>query len=174
MDPTRKMRALVIEDDSEMANLVAALLRRKFSIEAEIAPDCATAHRLLTAEDFDLITLDYRLPDGAGLDLLDEITEPGASPVIMVTGYGDEETAARSFRSRASGYVVKDNRLPAMLSGAVEKPWRRSPQENRKGAPRREGLYRRRPQQSPRPLHRAGHRRQPLQVEPEGRPGHRL
>jgi PAS domain S-box-containing protein len=122
MDPTRKMRALVIEDDSEMANLVAALLRRKFSIEAEIAPDCATAHRLLTAEDFDLITLDYRLPDGAGLDLLDEITESlEHPPVIMVTGYGDEETAARSFRSRASGYVVKDNRLPAMLSGAVEK-----------------------------------------------------
>lgn len=122
MDQTRNMRALVIEDDPEMANLVATLLRRKYSIDAEIAGDCATAHRLLTAEDFDLITLDYRLPDGAGLDLLDEITQSlEHPPVIMVTGYGDEETAARSFRSRASGYVVKDNRLPAMLAEAVEK-----------------------------------------------------
>ena len=39
----------------------------------------------------------------------------------MVTGHGDEETAARSFRSRASGYVVKDAKLPEMLVDAVEK-----------------------------------------------------
>lgn len=120
-ESTRKL-ALIIEDDLEMANLVKSLLGRRFFIEAEIAPDCMTARRLLTSRDFDLITLDYRLPDGAGLDLLDEITDSlEHPPVIMVTGHGDEETAARSFRSRASGYVVKDARLPDMLTEAVEK-----------------------------------------------------
>ncbi len=121
-DSKRKIRALIIEDDFEMAGLVKGLLRRRFSIESQIAGDCSSARRLLRSSDFDLITLDYRLPDGAGLDLLDEITTSiEHPPVIMVTGHGDEETAARSFRSRASGYVVKDARLPDMLSGAVEK-----------------------------------------------------
>ena len=122
MGESTRERALIIEDDLEMANLVKGLLRTRFFIEAEIAPDCMTARRLLTSRDFDLITLDYRLPDGAGLDLLDEITDSlEHPPVIMVTGHGDEETAARSFRSRASGYVVKDSRLPDVLTEAVEK-----------------------------------------------------
>jgi PAS domain S-box-containing protein len=122
MSGSPRKQALIIEDDLEMASLMKGLLRRRFFIEAEIAPDCITARRLLTSRDFDLITLDYRLPDGMGLDLLDEITESlEHPPVIMVTGHGDEEIAARSFRSRASGYVVKDGRLPDMLTKAVEK-----------------------------------------------------
>ena len=122
MDPNQKLKALVIEDDPEMAALVRSLLRRRFSIDGDIAPDCASARRMLTERDYDIITLDYRLPDGAGLDLLDEITESlEHPPVIMVTGHGDEETAARSFQSRASGYVQKDAKLPTVLTGAVEK-----------------------------------------------------
>ena len=122
MDPNQKPKALVIEDDPEMADLVRSLLRRRFGIDGDIAPDCASARRMLTERDYDIITLDYRLPDGAGLDLLDEITESVEHPpVIMVTGHGDEETAARSFQSRASGYVPKDAKLPTVLTEAVEK-----------------------------------------------------
>jgi PAS domain S-box-containing protein len=117
-----KLKGLVIEDDPEMAGLVQRLLRKRFSIEADIAQDCASARRMMSSTRYDIITLDFRLPDGAGLDLLDEITESGEHPpVIMVTGHGDEETAAHSFRSRAAGYVVKDSRLPFMLTDAVEK-----------------------------------------------------
>jgi len=123
MEMHTNLRALVIEDDREMANLLKRIIGNKFSFDVEVAYDCATARRRFLEQDFDIITLDYRLPDGAGLDLLDEITEGGLDhpPVIMVTGHGDEETAARSFRSRASGYVVKDAKLPEMLVDAVEK-----------------------------------------------------
>jgi len=123
MELHNSIKALVIEDDREMANLLKRIIGNKFSFDVEVAYDCATARRRLLEQDFDIVTLDYRLPDGAGLDLLDEITEGGGDhpPVIMVTGHGDEDTAARSFRSRASGYVVKDAKLPEMLVDAVEK-----------------------------------------------------
>lgn len=123
MEPHSSIKALVIEDDREMANLLKRIISNKFSINVEVAFDCATARRKMNEADYDVITLDYRLPDGAGLDLLDEITEGGLDhpPVIMVTGHRDEETAARSFRSRASGYVVKDAKLPEMLVDAVQK-----------------------------------------------------
>lgn len=114
--------ALVVEDDRDTAVQLKKILERRFSISTEIAPDSKTARERMSAERFDIITLDYMLPDGMGLDLLEEITSGDDRPrVIMVTGHGDEETASRSFSSRASGYVVKDARLADALSGAIGK-----------------------------------------------------
>jgi len=123
MTSDSNLRALVIEDDQEMARLLARIISSRFAVHVDIVHDCASAQRRLDERDYDLITLDYRLPDGAGLDLLDDITGGGRPhpPVIMVTGHGDEDTAARSFRSRASGYVVKDAKLPELLTEAVQK-----------------------------------------------------
>ena len=118
----RSMRALVVEDAPEMAAQLKRILERRFPLEVEIAPDCATARSKLEAGDFELVTLDFMLPDGRGLEILDEITAAGDVPrVIMITGHGDEESAVRSFRSAASGYVIKDTHLAARLAESVEK-----------------------------------------------------
>jgi len=117
-----RLKALVVEDDEDMAQQLKRILERRFPISAEIAPDSASAREMFSGTAFDIITLDYMLPDGRGLDLLQEITAFDDRPrVIMVTGHGDEETASRSFKSSASGYVVKDYRLTDTLSEAVEK-----------------------------------------------------
>lgn len=115
-------RALVVEDAPDMARQLKRILEKKFSFQVELAPDCATAREKLADEAFDIVTLDFMLPDGRGLDLLEEITAGnGHSRVIMVTGHGDEESVVRSFRSRASGYVIKDSHLAARLTEAVDK-----------------------------------------------------
>lgn len=122
MDADSGFQALVVEDDRDTAVQLKKILERRFRMTADIAADLRTARERLSAGRFDIITLDYMLPDGMGLDLLEEITSCDDRPrVIMVTGHGDEETAARSFTSRASGYVVKDARLADTLSEAVEK-----------------------------------------------------
>jgi PAS domain S-box-containing protein len=114
--------ALVVEDDHDMALQLKRILVNRFPADARIAGDLEEARRLMAAEQFDIITLDYMLPDGEGLSLLEQITaRDDYTRVIMVTGHGDEETAVRSFHMRASGYVVKDARLPARLSEAVDK-----------------------------------------------------
>ena len=116
------IRALVIEDAPDMAAQLKRVLEKKFSFHVEVAPDCATAREKLADEAFDLVTLDFMLPDGRGLDLLEEITSGGGFiKAIMVTGHGDEESAVRSFRSQASGYVIKDAHLASRLTEAVEK-----------------------------------------------------
>lgn len=116
------LRVLVVEDDSDTALQLKKILERRFNASAKLAPDAKTAREMVRAERFDIITLDYMLPDGRGLDLLQEITSFDDWPrVIMVTGHGDEETASRSFTSRASGYVVKDARIVDTLPAAVEK-----------------------------------------------------
>ena len=114
--------ALVVEDDSDMALQLKRILVNRFPAEAQIAGDLEEARRMMAAEQFDIITLDYMLPDGEGLTLLEQITsQDDYTRVIMVTGHGDEETAVRSFHMRASGYVVKDARMATMLKDAFNK-----------------------------------------------------
>lgn len=116
------VRVLVVEDSTEMAAQLRKILEKRFSFEVDVAHDCATAREKLEEEAFDIVTLDFMLPDGTGLSLLEEImSSPARAPVIMITGHGDEEAAVRSFRARASGYVIKDGHLASRLTEAVEK-----------------------------------------------------
>lgn len=117
---TDSFRVLVIEDSETVAGMFKELLKEEFSAEVTVATNCEEARDALSGGTFDIVTLDYRLPDGHGHELLMEITmEDDHPPVIMVTGHGDEEIAALSLRLGASGYVVKDRGLNTMLIDAV-------------------------------------------------------
>ncbi|MBN1288034.1 MAG: response regulator [Actinobacteria bacterium] len=110
------LKILIIEDEPGMAKILTMLLEQKVSTRLEVAYDCASAREKLSKTRFDVVTLDYQLPDGNGLELLEEIMATDAPPqVIMVTGHGDEKTAIDAFKLGASGYVVKDNRLNIMV-----------------------------------------------------------
>ena len=115
-----KWNLLIVEDDPDQARNVQRLLLKKFKVGADTAASIEHARKALAAKQYDVVVLDYQLPDGSGLDLLGEITSRPVHPrVIMVTGQGGEDIAAEAFRREASGYVVKDSRLPAMLPEIV-------------------------------------------------------
>ena len=121
MNDPDKLNVLIVEDEQNVATTLSALLEVKAAACCEIAADCASARAKLPDSSYDLITLDYQLPDGDGLSLLRKINSmENPPPVIMVTGQGDEQTAAESFRGGASGYVVKDARMGALLVDAVQ------------------------------------------------------
>ncbi|MHB8894394.1 MAG: PAS domain S-box protein [Candidatus Geothermincolia bacterium] len=113
-------KILVIDDDPDFASLLRAVLKSRFSAEVTTAGDCASARDAFTGSAFDVITVDYELPDGNGIDLMEEIvSRDGHPPVVMVTGKGDEQTAALACRVGAGGYVVKDQKLNTMLVAAI-------------------------------------------------------
>ncbi|MBN2168350.1 MAG: response regulator, partial [Actinobacteria bacterium] len=116
MDDRDNLRVLIVEDEPGMAKILSMLLKQKVSDRLEVAYDCASARDKLSEARFDVVTLDYQLPDGNGLELLKEIMAGDDPPqVIMVTGHGDEKTAVDAFKLGASGYVLKDNRLNIMV-----------------------------------------------------------
>ncbi len=116
-------RILVVEDEPETAEVLKQLLEVRSSAEVDIAPTLAGAREKLSSKPFDLVTLDYRLPDGFGFELLSEMTGEHP-PVIIVTGHGDEEVASAAFAKGAAGYIVKNDRLAITLPQAVEKALR--------------------------------------------------
>jgi PAS domain S-box-containing protein len=59
----------------------------------------------LVSENFDVIISDHSLGDGTALDVLDSAKN---TPVIVVTGAGDEETAVKIWKAGAYDYLVKD------------------------------------------------------------------
>ena len=116
MENAGEMHILIVEDEKDTAAVLKLLLKTKLHASSEIAPDCASARQSLASNSYDLITMDYQLPDGDGLSLFEEIVgKENAPPVVMVTGHGDEQTAVSAFKLGASGYVVKDARMSTML-----------------------------------------------------------
>lgn len=114
-------RVLVIEDEPDSAALIMRLIDRAFSADVETAGDALQARSRLGADDFDIITIDYRLAKDDGLDLLSEITaSDNHPPVIVITGQGDEMTASRAFKAGASDYLVKDKNLASNLVNAFQ------------------------------------------------------
>jgi DNA-binding NtrC family response regulator len=78
--------------------------------------DGAALEAALRTEPADLVLLDLRLPDVSGLDLLPRIkaVDP-LLPVIMMTAYGEVETAVAAVRAGAHHFLEKPIALPELL-----------------------------------------------------------
>ena len=121
------MRILLVEDTVDHRELMSLALRRHdptWEVE-EAACGGEALHRLAEEAAYDLVFLDYSLPERDGLEVLAEIRR-GATPppVVMVTGRGDEEVAVAAMKAGAYDYVVKGERylrrLPVIAQRAVE------------------------------------------------------
>ncbi|MEI7744452.1 MAG: response regulator transcription factor [Chloroflexota bacterium] len=65
--------------------------------------------REMTREPVDVVLMDYRLPDGTGIDATRTIKSRWpASRVVMLTAIDDDETVLESIQAGADGYLTKD------------------------------------------------------------------
>src|SRR5262244_1484945 len=98
---------LIVDDEPVLAqNLVKAFAGQGFDIE--VANRIADARKLVAAHLPDVALLDFRLPDGNGLDLLVALVrEDPELPVIMMTGHGSVADAVRAMQQGARDYVQK-------------------------------------------------------------------
>lgn len=120
-------RVLVIEDRTETARILAEALRRSDDrFEVTAVASVTAGLELIDKGGLDCVLLDYRLPDGDGLDCLRRIRQKWPDlPVIMITAAGSEDVAATAMKLGASDYVVKHGnylgRVLALVREAVVK-----------------------------------------------------
>jgi len=117
-------RILVVDDDKYTRTLLEGIFRSG-PANTQFACDVAEARKLFAANDFNLIIMDQRLPDGSGLDLLREMrAERPQQVAILITGYADVHDAVRAVREGLFDYLTKpfDNieELEAVVEKALE------------------------------------------------------
>ena len=101
------MKILVIEDESEMRDLIKRSLEDEGFL-VETAVDYHTGIDKIVAHDYDCILLDIMLPGGSGLDLLQELRDlEKADSVIVVSAKDSLDDKVRGLDLGADDYLAK-------------------------------------------------------------------
>jgi DNA-binding response OmpR family regulator len=108
---------LVVEDEAAIAAALRELLEREGYVVETAATLAAARQRLLpylrpreswsTPRGLDALLLDWRLPDGEGIDLLKELRRTSALPVLMVTARVEIIDRVLGLEIGADDYVTK-------------------------------------------------------------------
>jgi len=100
-------RILILEDDTTFAQLLEGFLTKN-KYEVTLVTHIQQSFKLIENQQFDLLLIDYRLPDGTGLELLTHVRDLGLSiPIIIMTSFNDVRTAVRSMQMGAFDYITK-------------------------------------------------------------------
>jgi signal transduction histidine kinase len=119
-----KTRVLFIEDDKvDQMAFKRVVKAEKLSYDYTIAGSVSEAKQIIDSESFDIVITDYLLGGGTAFDIFDSIID---TPIIFVTGAGDEELAVKALKAGASDYLVKDPErnylkfLPVTIENAIK------------------------------------------------------
>ncbi|HEV7237170.1 MAG TPA: sigma-54 dependent transcriptional regulator [Ktedonobacteraceae bacterium] len=106
---------LIIDDEPHLPHQFARYLR-KHGYEVTAVADGEAGLQVLQKESIDLVLLDLRLPKMSGLEVLERIRETDQElPVVMLTAYGDVQTAVAAMKLGAVDYLLKGFDLDELL-----------------------------------------------------------
>src|ERR1700744_3830334 len=110
------MRLLIVEDNEELAALLARGLRTA-GYEADVLSTVGDARRVLSTTFYAALILDLGLPDGDGLALLRELRQrDNPIPVLVLTARGGLHDKVHGLRSGADDYLVKPFALEELIA----------------------------------------------------------
>ncbi len=96
---------LVADDDDSLRRVVEYRLRES-GYEVLTAADGLTALDLFTNHEVDCLITDLRMPRLSGLELLRRVSAiKSETPVVVITAFGDVETAVEAMRSGAFDFI---------------------------------------------------------------------
>lgn len=123
-----KAQVLIVDDEKNTREGLAATLEDQY--EVSMASNADEAFRLMDVENFDVIITDLRMAGESGLSVIDKALQLPQQPVcIMMTAYGNVETAVEAMRRGAYDFLTKPLNLEklelvikrALQSRATEK-----------------------------------------------------
>ncbi len=117
----RKAQILVVDDEKTLRDIVGRALA-KLGHECVTAANGEEALKLASRQAFDLVLTDLKMPKLGGLALIEWLRKEHPDlPIIVMTGYGDLESARKALRMRVADYLVKPFESLAEVQAAVER-----------------------------------------------------
>ena len=134
MNTTSGLSLLVVDDEPDLRTLYElTLVREGYAVETAGSVDEAWA--LLSAQSFNAVITDMRLPDGSGLELLQRLEAAArGEKAIVITAYGSAEGAVEALKCGAYDYLTKPVDL-RQFRAVVASALGRAPAPVSKGSP---------------------------------------
>jgi DNA-binding NtrC family response regulator len=136
MENPHPLKVLIVDDEESfrMSLEMALNITKEFGVQS--CGSAAAARELMQNTTYDIIILDYSMPEETGIDLLKWMQSTGnATPVIMVTAAGSETVAVEAIKLGAYDYFRKDqidiDKLPLAIMSAHERRLYRKELERR-------------------------------------------
>lgn len=116
---SHKPTVLIVDDEAAPRAALTQILRQDFHVLT--AENAHTALAVLDDHGVDLVTLDLKLPDRSGADLLHDIKRTHAEiEVIMVTAYGSLQSAMDCIRHGAASFLLKPFNASELLAISLQ------------------------------------------------------
>jgi DNA-binding NtrC family response regulator len=120
-----QLKVLMIEDNkADQLAFKIFVKDHALAYDYSITGSVSDAKSLLRTTHFDIVITDYFLGDGTAFDILDLKLN---TPIIVITGAGDEEIAVRAMKAGAYDYLIKDLEsnhlkvLPITVENAIKR-----------------------------------------------------
>lgn len=122
------MKVLLVEDNPYAQEIMRTILRHIGVGTVQVCDDGGKALARISAEPFDLLLLDWRLPSMNGVALTQAIRglhdrTRAATPIVMITAHADAEHVAQARAAGVDGFLVKPTSTQAVrdrVTGMVE------------------------------------------------------
>src|SRR5271154_726741 len=104
---TASLNVLVVDDDMAVCRILQRMLNDE-QYQVQISQSVADAKEVIEQKPFDVYVMDYKLPDGTGLDVAEQIRSKGSeAPIILISGYDPSTVAVRAEKLRISDIIEK-------------------------------------------------------------------
>ena len=135
---TDKYRILIVDDEAPTREALLRYLRRNFQVKG--AADGAEAIEYISAENFDLVLTDLRMPRSDGMSVLEAVQGKTPKPLcILLTAYGSISDAVKAVKAGAFDFVAKPIKLEKLDEVIAQALASRPPLPEHHAAPQTEG-----------------------------------
>lgn len=119
-------KILIIEDEAAIRRVLKKIISEENdTYQVEEAEDGLKGIELITKNDYDLVLCDIKMPKMDGIEVLEKAKKiKPETPMVMISGHGDLETAVNTMRLGAFDYISKPpdlNRLLNTIKNALDR-----------------------------------------------------
>ncbi|NUM52766.1 MAG: response regulator [Candidatus Hydrogenedentes bacterium] len=115
------MKALVVDDSAVMRKVLIGALGRADITEVDQASDGKEAVEAVMAADYNLVLMDWNMPNMLGIDAVRAIRAAGKTmPIIMVTTEAEKSRVIQALKAGANNYIIKPFESTTIVSKIQE------------------------------------------------------